>query len=171
MCSGLVSMLQFNHWLSSIFLAFWVARANLHYSLCLIHLIKNYYISVSNCGPLFCQVVQEEKTRYIFIFKCFNSLTQKWQPTPVFLPGKSHEWRSLAGYSPWGHKESDTTEQLHFTMGPDAMIFVFWMLSFEPAFSLSSFTFIKRPFSSFSLSAIRVVSSTYLRLLNWYFSW
>ena len=114
MCSGLVSMLQFNHWLSSIFLTFWVARANLHYSLCLIHLIKNYYISVSNCGPLFCQVVQEEKTRYIFIFKCFNSLTQKWQPTPVFLPGKSHRQRSLVGYSPWGGKELDMTEQLHF---------------------------------------------------------
>ena len=30
-----------------------------------------------------------------------------WQPTPVFLPGKSHGQRSLAGYSPWGHKESD----------------------------------------------------------------
>ena len=34
-----------------------------------------------------------------------------WQPTPVFLPGESLEQRSLAGYSPWGHKESDTTEQ------------------------------------------------------------
>ena len=33
-----------------------------------------------------------------------------WQLTPVFLPGKSHEQRSLVGYSPWGHKESDTTE-------------------------------------------------------------
>ena len=38
----------------------------------------------------------------------------KWQPTPVLLPGKSHGWRSLLGYSPWGCKESDTTEQLHF---------------------------------------------------------
>ena len=42
-------------------------------------------------------------------------------------------------------------------MGPDAMIFIFWMLRFKPAFSLSSFTFIKRLFSSFLLSAIRVV--------------
>ena len=33
----------------------------------------------------------------------------QWQPTPVLLPGKSHGWRSLVGYSPWGHKESDTT--------------------------------------------------------------
>ena len=34
----------------------------------------------------------------------------KWQPTSVLLPGKSHGQRSLVGYSPWGHKESDTTE-------------------------------------------------------------
>ena len=33
-----------------------------------------------------------------------------WQPTPVFLPGEFHGQRSLAGYSPWGHTESDTTE-------------------------------------------------------------
>ena len=39
---------------------------------------------------------------------------RKWQPTPVLLPGKSHGWTSLVGYSPWGCKESDTTERLHF---------------------------------------------------------
>ena len=50
-------------------------------------------------------------------------------------------------------------------MGPDAMIFIFWILSFKPAFSLSSFTFIKKLGSFFSLSAIRIVSSAYLRLL------
>ena len=38
--------------------------------------------------------------------------SRKWQPTPVFLPGESHGQRSLMGYSPWGHKESDMTEQL-----------------------------------------------------------
>ena len=38
----------------------------------------------------------------------------KWQPTPVFLPGKFHGLRSLVGYSPWGRKESDMTERLHF---------------------------------------------------------
>ena len=40
---------------------------------------------------------------------------RKWKPTPVHLPGKSHGWRSLVGYSPWGHKELDMTEQIHFT--------------------------------------------------------
>ena len=53
----------------------------------------------------------------------------------------------------------------HEVMRPDAMILVFWMFSFKPTFSLSSFTFIKKLFSSSSVSAIRVVSSAYLRLL------
>ena len=39
---------------------------------------------------------------------------RKWQPTPVLLPGKSHGWRILVGYRPWGRKESDTTEQICF---------------------------------------------------------
>ena len=41
---------------------------------------------------------------------------REWLPTPVFLPGESHGQRRLVGYSPWGHRESDTTEQLHFTL-------------------------------------------------------
>ena len=53
----------------------------------------------------------------------------------------------------------------HEVVGPDTMIFDFWMLSFKPTFSFSSFTFIKRLFSSSSLSTRRVVSSAYLRLL------
>ena len=38
---------------------------------------------------------------------------RKWQPTPAFLPGKFHGQRSMVGCSPWGHKESDTTEWLN----------------------------------------------------------
>ena len=38
---------------------------------------------------------------------------RKWQPTSVFLPGKFHGQRSLVGYNPWGHKESDPTEHTH----------------------------------------------------------
>ena len=53
----------------------------------------------------------------------------------------------------------------HKVMGLDAMIFAFWKWSFKPAFSLSSFTFINSLFSSSSLSAIKVISSAYLRLL------
>ena len=43
-----------------------------------------------------------------------GSWRRQWQPTPVLLPGKSHGRRSLVGCSPWGHKESDMTERLHF---------------------------------------------------------
>ena len=39
---------------------------------------------------------------------------REWLPIPVFLPGESHGQRSLAGYSPWGSKESDMTERLTF---------------------------------------------------------
>ena len=44
-------------------------------------------------------------------FKCRR---RQWHPTPVFLPGKSHGWRSLVGCSPWSSEESDRTERLHF---------------------------------------------------------
>ena len=46
------------------------------------------------------------KNNTIYIGKCI------WQPTPIFLPEESHGQRSLVGYSPWGHRESDTTEQV-----------------------------------------------------------
>ena len=42
------------------------------------------------------------------------SCRRTWQPTPVLSPGKFHGWRSLVGYSPWGCKDPDTTERLHF---------------------------------------------------------
>ena len=43
-----------------------------------------------------------------------DPVEKEWQPTPVLLPGKFHELRSLISYSPWGRKESDMTERLHF---------------------------------------------------------
>ena len=47
---------------------------------------------------------------------------RKWQPTQVFLPGKFHGLRSLIGYSPWGGKESDTIEWLHFLFHRNASL-------------------------------------------------
>ena len=58
---------------------------------------------------------------------------RKWQPTPVLLPGKSHGLRSLVGYSPWGCKESDTTERLHFTSSYKFLIFL-WREFLRPGF-------------------------------------
>ena len=43
-----------------------------------------------------------------------SRLRRQWHPTPVLLPGISHGWRSLVGWSPWGREELDTTEQLPF---------------------------------------------------------
>ena len=51
---------------------------------------------------------------YKYIFNFRGNCQTIWHPTPVLLPGKSHGRRSLVGCSPWGHWESDTTEQLHF---------------------------------------------------------
>ena len=80
-------------------------------------------------------------------------------------------WQSLSAMILEPKKMKSVTTSIvspsicHKVMELDAMVFVFWMLSLKPAFSLSSLTFINRLFSSSSLSTIRVVSSAYLRLL------
>ena len=51
---------------------------------------------------------------------------RKWQPTPVFLPGESHGWRSLVGYSPWVRKQSDTTEGPQFHPDAEAEPPILW---------------------------------------------
>ena len=50
---------------------------------------------------------------YINAYTWNLAWSSKWQPTPVFLPGKFHVQRNLADYSPWGCKESDMTEYTH----------------------------------------------------------
>ena len=54
-----------------------------------------------------------------------NPWRSKLQPTLVFLPGKFHRWRSLGGYSPWGHKEWDTTEQLIMSLASHGRCTIF----------------------------------------------
>ena len=56
--------------------------------------------------------MQEPQETWVLSQDQKNPLEEAWQPTPIFLPQKSHGQRSLVGYSPWGHKESDTIEQL-----------------------------------------------------------
>ena len=51
---------------------------------------------------------------YLAFTQIYLLLSQQWQATPVLLPRKSHGWRSLVGYSPWGRHESAVTERLHF---------------------------------------------------------
>ena len=54
-----------------------------------------------------------------------------WQPAPVFLPGESHGQRSLAGYSPWGRKESDTTEGTEHACWHYSFEVVWWCLGWR----------------------------------------
>ena len=77
-------------------------------------------------------------------------------PSTVILEPKKRKSVTVSTFSPF---------IFHEVMGLDAVSLVFQMLSFKPASSLFSFTFIKSLFSSSSLSAIRVVSSAYMKLL------
>ena len=65
-----------------------------------------------------------------------DPLERKWQSPPVPLPGKSHGQKTLVGYSPWGCKESDTTERLHFhfSLGLE------WKLTFSIAVTIAEFS-------------------------------
>ena len=69
---------------------------------------------------------------------------RKWQPTPVFLPRKSHRQRSLAGYSPWSCKESNTTEHTRMLF---ILILLFYVIDFSKRLvSLNCpFLFMKKP--------------------------
>ena len=64
-----------------------------------------------------------------------------WQPSPVFLPGEFHGQRSLAGYSLWGYKESDTTERLSTYSTPPKSRGLRYLVTLEQChnFLISSF--------------------------------
>ena len=114
-------------------------------------------------------------TTWIFVYKVmfllFNMVSKfviaflprskhlliSWQQSPsaVILEPEKIKCITASTFSP---------SVCHKVTALDAMIFIFWMFSFKPAFSLSSFTLIKKLFSSSSLSAIRVVLSAYFRL-------
>ena len=59
--------------------------------------------------------MQEAQEIQVWSLGLKNLWIRNWQPTPVFLPGKSYGQRSLEGYSPWGHKELDMTEHTSHT--------------------------------------------------------
>ena len=61
------------------------------------------YVQAVDCHPVYLTSMQISWVRK-------TPWKRKWQPIPVLLPGKCYGQRSLIGYSPWGHKESDTTE-------------------------------------------------------------
>ena len=73
-------------------------------------MVKNPTVSAEEAGDMGSIPGQEDPQR------------RKWQPTPVFLPGKSHGQRSLAGYSSWDHKALGTTENtVHMQASPSSL--------------------------------------------------
>ena len=84
---------------------------------------------------------------------------------PVAVHGVAKSWTQLSDWTELKTIPTVSPSICHEVMGLDAMILFFWMLSIKPTFSLFSFIFIKRLFSSFLLSAINVVSSEYLRVM------
>ena len=126
---------------------------------------------------------------FTFIKRLFSSSSltairrRHWHPTPVLLPGKSHGWRSLEGCSPWGRWGSDTTEWLHFTfhfhvlekeMAPHSSVLAWRIPGLgEPGGRLSmGLHRVGHDLSDLgaaaALTAIRAVTSAYLRLLTWF---
>ena len=145
----------------------------------------NSKASILRCSPFFTVQLLDPYmttgkitalTRRTFVGKVMSLLLNMLSRLVItFLPRSKHlliSWLQSPSAVIWEPKKikSDTVSTVspsicHEGMGPDAMILLFGMLSFRPTSSLSFFTFIKRLLSSSSLSAIRVVSSAYLRLL------
>ena len=116
-------------------------------------------------------------TKWTFVGKLmsllFNTLSRF---VIAFLPRNKHLLSFMVAVTIWsdfGAQENKVCHCFHcfpwsdlpWSDGKGCHIFVVWMLSFRPAFSLSSFTFIKKLFSSFSLSTIRLAFSAYPTLL------
>ena len=109
-------------------------------------------------GKVMCQLLSMPSRLVIAFLPRSKCLLISWlqSPTAVILEPKKIKSLTVSNVSP---------SICHEVMGLDAMILVFWMLFFKPAFRPASFTFIKRLFISSLLSSVRVVSSVYLRLL------
>ena len=68
----------------------------------------------------------ESHMSFLFVIKYYGKWRRKWQLTPVFLPGKAHGQKSLVGYSPWSHNESDTTEHTQYNSLGTSLV-VWWL--------------------------------------------
>ena len=99
-------------------LSFWRNLLNMYN-----HISKNANLTQSVCFSLNFNITNAQATlesngRLQGGDECISRTRgrRQWQPTPVLLPGKSHGRRSLVGCSPWGRYNSDTIEQLHFSL-------------------------------------------------------
>ena len=75
---------------------------------------KETFVIISSRVITFSLLLCVDVIQLYFSLTRYFRRRRQWHPTPVLLTGKSHGWRSLVGWSPWGCTESDTTERLHF---------------------------------------------------------
>jgi len=88
-------------------------RPSIHQSVCHMSIISSVCPSIFLLAHPFAYSSNVVSTSLVpAIVLLMSETSWEWQPTPVFLPGEFHGQRSLEGYSPWGHKKSDTTEWL-----------------------------------------------------------
>ena len=99
-----------------------IALINIQYQKFKSSIIKECYAPIFpllNCKHYSITICSENSSRespnFENLTRCIYIRRRQWQPTPVLLPGKSHGRRSLVGYSPWGHKESDTLSDFTLT--------------------------------------------------------
>ena len=166
--SGLISFKM--DWLDLLAVVQWTLKSLLQHHSSKAWLFWCSAFFMVQLTSIYCYWKKTSLTIWTFVGKVmsllFNMLSRF---VIVFLPGSKHlliSWlQSPSAVILEPPKIKSLTVSIvspsicYEVMGPDAMILVFWMLSFKPNFSLSSFTFIKKLFSSSSLSAIRVVSS------------
>ena len=129
--------------------------------MCTWQLKKNTGLTIQNFVGKVVSLLFNMLSRFVIAFLPRSKhLLISWLQSPSAVILKPHTIKS---------DTVSTVSPSHEVMGPDAMIFIVWMLSFKPTFSLSSFTFIKRLFSS---SLLWPLMWYHLHLWGWwYFSW
>ena len=135
--------------------AFFIVQPSLLYLTTGKTVAMTIWTSISKMISLLFNVLSRFVTAFLPRSKCLL-ISWLYSPSAVTLESKKIKSVTVSTFSP---------SICHQVMGLHAVIFAFWMLSFKPVFSVSSFTFINRVFSSSLFPAIKVVSSAYPRLL------
>ena len=150
------------------------------------HTVQHRKLLSAGWWPKWEGIPKERAYTYMYCLQCgrpgFNPWVgkilwrRKWQSTPVLLPGKSHGQRSLVGCSPRDHKQSDTTEQLHFHFQILFKIWSKWNTVSEPVLTADSYlikcSFVEEAWTSSSRPFHPVLPGAFVEFSPWFhLSW